>query len=516
MGMKKHVKRLIALWLVLCLPLLAVGGAFAESESAGWVDLAGSIAAGNEVYTSIDYEWLDSMNLLGLPEEQLEVMASLYEAMDITTYSGVTEEGLNYESFNIYINGENVTYIDAVFDGETVYVNSPILTTPVALSLGQLEGLLNNVLAYAGVDMGDVVDPEMVAMAEAFATEIMNWINVLDVDGLSAALTTWAEEALIAELDEGEVVSPLGVTAVSGAFITISSEEFLALFQAVAPVLQANEELWVAIANSPLLPLLTEGAEVTPEEVLMNINAAFAEGLEMTAEDFEGLTILLGSYVDAEGNEVYGEICLIPDYDTPIIVQWLSDMTGFMLSYPDEYEGFEAILTLNGDETGGEIDLNISTTELVEDELVYTPAFNVNAALDVEPTDSGAVTGVRIAFTATQGGMDAGMEVLVTVEDYYGEVYASQDMDMAFNMLMMGQSMPIMAANAYSFTDDAPLGIPFDISEMEFIDLGSMTPEEFAVWVEEDVAIGLVQAVLNIAAHMPKEALTSVMGELSF
>jgi hypothetical protein len=249
----------------------------------------------------------------------------------------------------------------------------------------------------------------------------------------------------------------------------------------------------------------------------LNIDAALTEALAtMTAEDFEGLTILLGSYVDAEGNEVYGEICLLRDYDTPIVVQWLSDLTGFMVSYPDEYEGFEAILTLNGDETGGEIDLSISTTEMVEDELVYTPAFNVNAALDVEPTDSGAVTGVRIAFTATQGGMDAGMELLVTVEDYYGEEYASQDMDIAFNMLMMGQSMPILAANAYSFTDDAPLGIPFDISDMEFIDLGSMTPEEFAVWVEEDVALGLVQAVLNIAAHMPKEALVGLMSEFSF
>ncbi|MDR0928868.1 MAG: hypothetical protein LBM74_04045 [Oscillospiraceae bacterium] len=516
--MKKHVKRVVALWLALCLPLFAAGGAWAEAESAALVDLNGSIAAGNEAYTVVEYEWLDSLNLLQIPEEQLTVMAALFDAMEIYSYSGVTEEGLQYESFGLVIDGETITYVDAVFDGETVYVTSPILSAPVSVSLDQLEGLMSNLFAYMGVDMTEVVDPEMTAMAEALVTEVMNWLAVLDVEGLTAAVTAWAAEALVPEMVPGETESLLGATAVAGGIATITADEFLSLFQAIIPVLRGNDALWTAIANSPLLPmLLMEETPATPEETLAVIDAFFAEGLaSVTAEEFEGLTIQFGTYVDAEGNEAYGEFRITPDFDAPIIIQWLPDLTGFALSYPAEFDGFEAILTFAGDETGGEADFTFSMMETLDGEKTYTGSFGLNATLAAVPTDTGIATDLNITGSFSQDGMEVGLELLAAVKDVYGEVYASQTTEVALNMLMMGQSMPIMGIKVDAYTDDAPMGLPFNPAEMEFVSLGSMTPEAFAAWVDEDVTIGLMQALLNIMAHMPKEALAGITDEINF
>ncbi|MDR0897428.1 MAG: hypothetical protein LBN04_06185 [Oscillospiraceae bacterium] len=518
--MKKHAKRALALWLALCLPLFAAGGAWAEAESASaptLVDLAGSIAAGNEVYSVLEYEWKDSFNLLGLAEDELAMMSTLFDAMDIYSYSGVTEEGLQYESVNVQLNGELITYIDAVVNGEIVYVNSPILSAPVAVPFDQFEGLMNNLLAYLGVDLGEVMDPEMTAMVEAFATELMNWVAVLDIEGLTAAVTAWAEAAFVPEMVPGETESLLGATAVAGGVATVTPEEILALWQAIIPVLRANDALWMAIASSPMLPLLMEEAPATPEETIAAIDAALAEGLaDMTAEEFEGLSLELGSYVDAEGNEAYGELSITLDGDAPFIVQWLPDMTGFALSYPAETDGFEVILTLSETEAGGEADLTFSTTSVVEGEKVYTGAIGINAALAAAPTDTGIVTDMNLTLSASIEGMDVGFELLAAVEDIYGEVYAAQTNDVAFNMLMMGQSMPILAASVESYTDDEPFGLPFHPDDLDFVYPGLMTPEAFAAWVDEDVTIGLMQALLNIIAHMPKEGLVGLMDEISF
>jgi hypothetical protein len=290
-----------------------------------------------------------------------------------------------------------------------------------------------------------------------------------------------------------------------------------ALWEAIIPVLRGNDALWTLIANSPMIPLLMEDPTATPETILAAIDAFFAEGLaSMTIEEFEGISIQFGTYVDAEGNEAYGEFRITPEDDAPIMIQWLPDMTGFALNYPAEYDGIEAILTLEETEAGGEANLTFSTTNMVEGEKVYTGSANVNATLSAAPTETGVLTNLNLTLVASVDGMDVGFELPIAIEDIYGEVYASQTADIAFNMLMMGQSLPILSANAYAYTDDAPIGVPFTPEGLEFINLGGMTPEAFAAWVDEDVTIGLMQALMNIIAHMPKEGLVGLMDEISF
>ena len=492
--MKKFTAVLLAL-LMMALPVLGMAASPAEM-------IEGAAAAGQPIHTAVTF---DSGTIPGLDAETAAMVNDLIDALGFTTD---TQE--NQTNFAMQLSGTDVLTLAWATEGEDTYINSNLLGGTIAFNATEGDVIIDHLLKMAvDADMLTESDvAEVKQLIEQLKTEMNTQVEAIDLENIDMTALLTVVEELMGKVTTGEVTQQPKNSDPAATVITmkLTGEDITKVYKVIFDVMKNVPQFTQALESASLT---MDGEKVTADEMI----AKLPELADQIGAMVQG-EIPVEIYLDEAGEPVYGIMSMTMKAEDETITM---DMD---FARRTVNEGVTYAVTIRAEDANDE---GVSiTADVLETEALTTA--NVGIA-SIKNGVSEPVITVSVLLNKNYGETKSEenmiVDVVVTDSDSGEEISFKIDMDSEAEVLADGgvqyeaeMDLYILGMEEELFTIEVEQlsGKAVDsIVTADAVRPGTMTEDEVAQYVNNDVMNALMNALMGLVQNLPASVLSLVM-----
>ena len=492
--MKKFTAVLLAL-LMMALPVLGMAASPAEM-------IEGAAAAGQPIHTAVTF---DAGTIPGLDAETAAMVNDLIDALGFTTD---TQE--NQTNFAMQLSGTDVLTLAWATEGEDTYINSNLLGGTIAFNATEGDVIIDHLLKMAvDADMLTESDvAEVKQLIEQLKTEMNTQVEAIDLENIDMTALLTVVEELMGKVTTGEVTQQPKNSDPAATVITmkLTGEDITKVYKVIFDVMKNVPQFTQALESASLT---MDGEKVTADEMI----AKLPELADQIGAMVQG-EIPVEIYLDEAGEPVYGIMSMTMKAEDETITM---DMD---FARRTVNEGVTYAVTIRAEDANDE---GVSiTADVLETEALTT--INVGIA-SIENGVSEPVVTVSVLLNKNYGETKSEenmiVDVVVTDSDSGEEISFKIDMDSEAEVLADGgvqyeaeMDLYILGMEEELFTIEVEQlsGKAVDsIVTADAVRPGTMTEDEVAQYVNNDVMNALMNALMGLVQNLPASVLSLVM-----
>ena len=492
--MKKFTAVLLAL-LMMALPVLGMAASPAEM-------IEGAAAAGQPIHTAVTF---DSGTIPGLDAETAAMVNDLIDALGFTTD---TQE--NQTNFAMQLSGTDVLTLAWATEGEDTYINSNLLGGTIAFNATEGDVIIDHLLKMAvDADMLTESDvAEVKQLIEQLKTEMNTQVEAIDLENIDMTALLTVVEELMGKVTTGEVTQQPKNSDPAASVITmkLTGEDITKVYKVIFDVMKNVPQFTQALESASLT---MDGEKVTADEMI----AKLPELADQIGAMVQG-EIPVEIYLDEAGEPVYGIMSMTMKAEDETITM---DMD---FARRTVNEGVTYAVTIRAEDANDE---GVSiTADVLETEALTTA--NVGIA-SIKNGVSEPVVTVSVLLNKNYGETKSEenmiVDVVVTDSDSGEEISFKIDMDSEAEVLADGGvlyeaelDLYILGMEEELFTIEVEQlsGKAVDsIVTADAVRPGTMTEDEVAQYVNNDVMNALMNALMGLVQNLPASVLSLVM-----
>ncbi|MBQ7846186.1 MAG: hypothetical protein IJ392_08575 [Clostridia bacterium] len=492
--MKKFTAVLLAL-LMMALPVLGMAASPAEM-------IEGAAAAGQPIHTAVTF---DSGTIPGLDAETAAMVNDLIDALGFTTD---TQE--NQTNFAMQLSGTDVLTLAWATEGEDTYINSNLLGGTIAFNATEGDVIIDHLLKMAvDADMLTESDvAEVKQLIEQLKTEMNTQVEAIDLENIDMTALLSVVEELMQKVTTGEVTQQPKNSDPAASVITmkLTGEDITKVYKVIFDVMKNVPQFTQALESASLT---MDGEKVAADEMI----AKLPELADQIGAMVQG-EIPVEIYLDEAGEPVYGIMSMTMKAEDETITM---DMD---FARRTVNEGVTYAVTIRAEDANDE---GVSiTADVLETEALTTA--NVGIA-SIKNGVSEPVITVSVLLNKNYGETKSEenmiVDVVVTDSDSGEEISFKIDMDSEAEVLADGgvqyeaeMDLYILGMEEELFTIEVEQlsGKAVDsIVTADAVRPGTMTEDEVAQYVNNDVMNALMNALMGLVQNLPASVLSLVM-----
>lgn len=492
--MKKFTAVLLAL-LMMALPVLGMAASPAEM-------IEGAAAAGQPIHTAVTF---DAGTIPGLDAETAAMVNDLIDALGFTTD---TQE--NQTNFAMQLSGTDVLTLAWATEGEDTYINSNLLGGTIAFNATEGDVIIDHLLKMAvDADMLTESDvAEVKQLIEQLKTEMNTQVEAIDLENIDMTALLTVVEELMQKVTTGEVTQQPKNSDPAATVITmkLTGEDITKVYKVIFDVMKNVPQFTQALESADLT---MNGEKVTADEMI----AKLPELADQIGAMVQG-EIPVEIYLDEAGEPVYGIMSMTMQAEDETITM---DMD---FARRTVNEGVTYAVTIRAEDANDE---GVSiTADVLETEALTTA--NVGIA-SIKNGVSEPVITVSVLLNKNYGETKSEenmiVDVVVTDSDSGEEISFKIDMDSETEVLADGgvqyeaeMDLYILGMEEELFTIEVEQlsGKAVDsIVTADAVRPGTMTEDEVAQYVNNDVMNALMNALMGLVQNLPASVLSLVM-----
>lgn len=492
--MKKFTAVLLAL-LMMALPVLGMAASPAEM-------IEGAAAAGQPIHTAVTF---DSGTIPGLDAETAAIFNDVIDALGFTTD---TQE--NQTNFAMQLSGTDVLTLAWATEGEDTYINSNLLGGTIAFNATEGDVIIDHLLKMAvDADMLTESDvAEVKQLIEQLKTEMNTQVEAIDLENIDMTALLTVVEELMGKVTTGEVTQQPKNSDPAATVITmkLTGEDITKVYKVIFDVMKNVPQFTQALESASLT---MDGEKVTADEMI----AKLPELADQIGAMVQG-EIPVEIYLDEAGKPVYGIMSMTMKAEDETITM---DMD---FARRTVNEGVTYAVTIRAEDANDE---GVSiTADVLETEALTTA--NVGIA-SIKNGVSEPVITVSVLLNKNYGETKSEenmiVDVVVTDSDSGEEISFKIDMDSEAEVLADGgvqyeaeMDLYILGMEEELFTIEVEQlsGKAVDsIVTADAVRPGTMTEDEVAQYVNNDVMNALMNALMGLVQNLPASVLSLVM-----
>lgn len=492
--MKKFTAVLLAL-LMMALPVLGMAASPAEM-------IEGAAAAGQPIHTAVTF---DSGTIPGLDAETAAIFNDVIDALGFTTD---TQE--NQTNFAMQLSGTDVLTLAWATEGEDTYINSNLLGGTIAFNATEGDVIIDHLLKMAvDADMFTESDAaEVKQLIEQLKTEMNTQVEAIDLENIDMTALLTVVEELMGKVTTGEVTQQPKNSDPAATVITmkLTGEDITKVYKVIFDVMKNVPQFTQALESADLT---MNGEKVTADEMI----AKLPELADQIGAMVQG-EIPVEIYLDEAGEPVYGIMSMTMKAEDETITM---DMD---FARRTVNEGVTYAVTIRAEDANDE---GVSiTADVLETEALTTA--NVGIA-SIKNGVSEPVITVSVLLNKNYGETKSEenmiVDVVVTDSDSGEEISFKIDMDSEAEVLADGgvqyeaeMDLYILGMEEELFTIEVEQlsGKAVDsIVTADAVRPGTMTEDEVAQYVNNDVMNALMNALMGLVQNLPASVLSLVM-----
>lgn len=492
--MKKFTAVLLAL-LMMALPVLGMAASPAEM-------IEGAAAAGQPIHTAVTF---DSGTIPGLDAETAAIFNDVIDALGFTTD---TQE--NQTNFAMQLSGTDVLTLAWATEGEDTYINSNLLGGTIAFNATEGDVIIDHLLKMAvDADMLTESDvAEVKQLIEQLKTEMNTQVEAIDLENIDMTALLTVVEELMQKVTTGEVTQQPKNSDPAATVITmkLTGEDITKVYKVIFDVMKNVPQFTQALESASLT---MNGEKVTADEMI----AKLPELADQIGAMVQG-EIPVEIYLDEAGEPVYGIMSMTMKAEDETITM---DMD---FARRTVNEGVTYAVTIRAEDANDE---GVSiTADVLETEALTTA--NVGIA-SIKNGVSEPVITVSVLLNKNYGETKSEenmiVDVVVTDSDSGEEISFKIDMDSEAEVLADGgvqyeaeMDLYILGMEEELFTIEVEQlsGKAVDsIVTADAVRPGTMTEDEVAQYVNNDVMNALMNALMGLVQNLPASVLSLVM-----
>lgn len=492
--MKKFTAVLLAL-LMMALPVLGMAASPAEM-------IEGAAAAGQPIHTAVTF---DSGTIPGLDAETAAIFNDVIDALGFTTD---TQE--NQTNFAMQLSGTDVLTLAWATEGEDTYINSNLLGGTIAFNATEGDVIIDHLLKMAvDADMLTESDvAEVKQLIEQLKTEMNTQVEAIDLENIDMTALLTVVEELMGKVTTGEVTQQPKNSDPAATVITmkLTGEDITKVYKVIFDVMKNVPQFTQALESASLT---MDGEKVTADEMI----AKLPELADQIGAMVQG-EIPVEIYLDEAGEPVYGIMSMTMKAEDETITM---DMD---FARRTVNEGVTYAVTIRAEDANDE---GVSiTADVLETEALTTA--NVGVA-SIKNGVSEPVITVSVLLNKNYGETKSEenmiVDVVVTDSDSGEEISFKIDMDSEAEVLADGgvqyeaeMDLYILGMEEELFTIEVEQlsGKAVDsIVTADAVRPGTMTEDEVAQYVNNDVMNALMNALMGLVQNLPASVLSLVM-----
>lgn len=492
--MKKFTAVLLAL-LMMALPVLGMAASPAEM-------IEGAAAAGQPIHTAVTF---DAGTIPGLDAETAAIFNDVIDALGFTTD---TQE--NQTNFAMQLSGTDVLTLAWATEGEDTYINSNLLGGTIAFNATEGDVIIDHLLKMAvDADMFTESDvAEVKQLIEQLKTEMNTQVEAIDLENIDMTALLTVVEELMGKVTTGEVTQQPKNSDPAASVITmkLTGEDITKVYKVIFDVMKNVPQFTQALESADLT---MDGEKVTADEMI----AKLPELADQIGAMVQG-EIPVEIYLDEAGEPVYGIMSMTMKAEDETITM---DMD---FARRTVNEGVTYAVTIRAEDANDE---GVSiTADVLETEALTTA--NVGIA-SIKNGVSEPVITVSVLLNKNYGETKSEenmiVDVVVTDSDSGEEISFKIDMDSEAEVLADGgvqyeaeMDLYILGMEEELFTIEVEQlsGKAVDsIVTADAVRPGTMTEDEVAQYVNNDVMNALMNALMGLVQNLPASVLSLVM-----
>lgn len=492
--MKKFTAVLLAL-LMMALPVLGMAASPAEM-------IEGAAAAGQPIHTAVTF---DSGTIPGLDAETAAIFNDVIDALGFTTD---TQE--NQTNFAMQLSGTDVLTLAWATDGEDTYINSNLLGGTIAFNATEGDVIIDHLLKMAvDADMLTESDvAEVKQLIEQLKTEMNTQVEAIDLENIDMTALLSVVEELMQKVTTGEVTQQPKNSDPAATVITmkLTGEDITKVYKVIFDVMKNVPQFTQALESASLT---MDGEKVTADEMI----AKLPELADQIGAMVQG-EIPVEIYLDEAGEPVYGIMSMTMKAEDETITM---DMD---FARRTVNEGVTYAVTIRAEDANDE---GVSiTADVLETEALTTA--NVGIA-SIKNGVSEPVITVSVLLNKNYGETKSEenmiVDVVVTDSDSGEEISFKIDMDSEAEVLADGgvqyeaeMDLYILGMEEELFTIEVEQLSSKAVDSIVTADAvrpGTMTEDEVAQYVNNDVMNALMNALMGLVQNLPASVLSLVM-----
>ena len=492
--MKKFTAVLLAL-LMMALPVLGMAASPAEM-------IEGAAAAGQPIHTAVTF---DSGTIPGLDAETAAIFNDVIDALGFTAD---TQE--NQTNFAVQLSGTDVLTLAWATEGEDTYISSNLLGGTIAFNATEGDVIIDHLLKMAvDADMFTESDvAEVKQLIEQLKTEMNTQAEAIDLENIDMTALLTVVEELMEKVTTGEVTQQPKNSDPAATVITmkLTGEDIAKVYKVIFDVMKNVPQFTQALESASLT---MDGEQVTADEMI----AKLPELADQIGAMVQG-EIPVEIYLDEAGEPVYGIMSMTMKAEDETITM---DMD---FARRTVNEGVTYAVTIRAEDANDE---GVSiTVDVLETEALTTT--NVGIA-SIENGVSEPVITVSVLLNKNYGETKSEenmiVDVVVTDSDSGEEISFKIDMDSEAEVLADGgvqyeaeMDLYILGMEEELFTIEVEQlsGKAVDsIVTADAVRPGTMTEDEVAQYVNNDVMNALMNALMGLVQNLPASVLSLII-----
>ncbi len=492
--MRRFTAVLLAL-LMMALPVLGMAASPAEM-------IEGAAAAGQPIHTAVTF---DAGTIPGLDENSAAIFNDLIDALGFTAD---TQE--NQTNFAMQLSGQDVLTLAWATEGEDTYINSNLLGGTIAFNATEGDVIIDHLLKMAvDADMFTESDvAEVKQLIEQLKTEMNTQAEAIGLENIDMTALLTVVEELMGKVTTGEVTQQPKNSDPAATVITmkLTGEDIAKVYKVIFDVMENVPQFTQALESADLT---MNGEKVTADEMI----AKLPELADQIGAMVQG-EIPVEIYLDEAGEPVYGIMSMTMKAEDETITM---DMD---FARRTVNEGVTYAVTIRAEDAKDE---GVSiTVDVLETEALTTA--NVGVA-SIENGVSEPVITVSVLLNKNYGETKSEenmiVDVVVTDSDSGEEISFKIDMDSEAEVLADGGvlyeaelDLYILGMEEELFTIEVEQlsGKAVDsIVTADAVRPGTMTEDEVAQYVNNDVMNALMNALMGLVQNLPASVLSLVM-----
>ncbi len=492
--MKKLTAMLLAL-LMMALPVMGMAASPAEMIEA-------AAAAGRPLHTAITF---DAGTIPGLDENSAEIFNDVIDALGFT--SDIQE---NQTNFAVQLSGKDVLTLAWATEGEDTYINSNLLGGTIAFNATEGDVIIDHLLKMA-VDAGmfnenDVA--EVKQLIEQLKAEMNAQVEAIDLENIDMTALLTVVEELMQKVTTGEVTQQPKNSdpAASVITMTLTGDDIAKVYKVIFDVMK-NVPQFVQTLESADLTM--NGEKVTADEMI----AKLPELADQIGAMVQG-EIPVEIYLDEAGEPVYGIMSMTMKAEEDTITMNMD------FARRTVNEGVTYAVTIRAEDANDE-GVSITVDVLETEELTTTnvsiasiengvsePVITVSVMLEKDYGETESDESMTVDVVVTDS--DSGEEISFKIEmDSEAEVLADGGVlyEAEMELYILGMEDELFAINV-----DQLCGTAVDsIVTTDAVRPGTMTEDEVAQYVNNDVMSALMNALMGLVQNLPSSVLSLML-----
>lgn len=492
--MKKFTAVLLAL-LMMALPVLGMAASPAEM-------IEGASAAGQPIHTAVTF---DAGTIPGLDAETAAIFNDVIDALGFTTD---TQE--NQTNFAMQLSGKDVLTLAWATEGEDTYINSNLLGGTIAFNATEGDVIIDHLLKMAvDADMFTESDvTEVKQLIEQLKTEMNTQMEAIDLENIDMTALLTVVEELMEKVTTGEVTQQPKNSDPAATVITmkLTGEDIAKVYKVIFDVMK-NVPQFTQVLEAADLTM--NGEKVTADEMI----AKLPELADQIGALVQG-EIPVEIYLDEAGEPVYGIMSMTVKAEDETITMNMD------FARRTVNEGVTYAVTIRAEDTkneGASITVDVLETEALTTTNVGIASIKNGVS---EPVITVSVL-LNKNYGETKSEENMIVDVVVTDSDSGEEISFKIDMDSEAEVLADGGvryeaevDLYILGMEEEMFTIEVEQlsGKAVDsIVTADAVRPGTMTEDEVAEYVSDDVMNALMNALMGLVQNLPASVLSLFM-----